>query len=147
MHERGELIWLYLMRHDISIFAAMSVRYPPSPGDRNFVLQAPGRKFRNFLWDFSRTNHSCAQWRQSCRLRILYSELQQQILYVKYVNYERISLRRLNYSNYAPNTPQWQRSACQWRGQQTKKKKKIRLLAATVRRRCDWLLKPSWEIR
>ena len=36
-----------------------------------------------------------------------------QILYVKYVKYERISLRRLKYSNYAPNTPQWQRSACQ----------------------------------
>ena len=29
-----------------------------------------------------------------------------QILYVKYVKYERISLRRWNYSNYAPNTPQ-----------------------------------------
>ena len=30
-----------------------------------------------------------------------------------------ISLRRWNYSNYAPNTLQWQRSACQWQGQQT----------------------------
>ena len=29
-----------------------------------------------------------------------------QILYVKHVKYVRISLRRLNYSNYAPNTPQ-----------------------------------------
>ena len=36
-----------------------------------------------------------------------------QISYVNYVKYEHISLRRLNYSNYAPNTPQWQRSACQ----------------------------------
>ena len=30
-----------------------------------------------------------------------------QILCVKYIKYERISLRRWNYSNYAPNTPQW----------------------------------------
>ena len=29
-----------------------------------------------------------------------------QILYVKHVKYVRISLRRFNYSNYAPNTPQ-----------------------------------------
>ena len=35
------------------------------------------------------------------------------ILQILYVEYVRISLRRLNYSNYAPNTPQWQRSACQ----------------------------------
>ena len=44
-----------------------------------------------------------------------------QILYFKYIKYERISLRRWKYSNYAPNTPQWQRSACQCQGQQTKK--------------------------
>ena len=30
-----------------------------------------------------------------------------QILYFKYIKYERISLRRWNYSNYAPNTPHW----------------------------------------
>ena len=29
-----------------------------------------------------------------------------QILFMKHIKYERISLRRWNYSNYAPNTPQ-----------------------------------------
>ena len=33
-----------------------------------------------------------------------------QILYFKYIKYERISLRRWNYSNYAPNTPHWGQS-------------------------------------
>ena len=63
-----------------------------------------------------------------------------QILYEKYAKYEHISLRRWNYSNYAPNTPQWVYSV---RGDKNRK------IKSSSGYQTSWQLRrnPHWLIR